>query len=256
MKRFIALFEKEILEQIRTRKVLVMMIVMLFIAVSSPIIAKITPELLKNISVPGLTVNLPDPSYKESIDQFIKNISQIAALVIIFVVSGIVCEEKNKKTLEITLTKPISRQMFILSKYLSFFASFSVIFIVSSLIFYLYTASVFGGFNFCNFTLMSLSVLIYLLLISSVVIFLSSIFKNSILAGGVGFLVYVIIGTVFGLIDSIKKFSPDYIFSNYQSVIANGYSNDLLLSILISIIAIILLIIASIWVFKYQEVER
>ena len=100
----LTLLKKDLMEQWRTKKILILIIIFLFVAISSPIIAKLTPELLKSISVPGLTINLPAPTYSDSLDQFIKNTSQIALLVLVFVVAGAVSDEKNRKSLEILLT--------------------------------------------------------------------------------------------------------------------------------------------------------
>lgn len=256
MSKMTVLVKKEILEQWRTKKILILSIIFLFIAISSPILAKITPELLKSISMPGFSVNLPDPTYKEALDQFIKNISQIALLVLVFVVAGSVSDEKNKKTLEIVLTKPISRVKFIFSKFISNFITISAIFITTSVIFYVYTTSVFSSFNFVNFILMDIIVLLYILMIMAITILVSTIVKNSIIAGGIGFISFILFGTVFGLFESIKQFSPNLIFSNYQNIIANGWNNELIYPIIIILGVIIISITTALLIFKRQEIER
>lgn len=256
MSKMAVLIRKEILEQWRTKKTLILCIIFLFVAIASPVIAKLTPELLKNISVPGLSINLPDPTYKDALDQFIKNISQIALLVLVFVIAGIVSDEKSKKTLEIILTKPISRAKFILSKFFSSFLSIAVVFMTASTIFYAYTASIFSTFNLADFYLMALIVLIYILMIVSITIFASTVVKNSILAGGIGLISLILLGTISGLFENIKKFSPDVIFSNYQSIEANGWNNDLIYPIIIALSVIAISITASVLIFKRQEIER
>jgi ABC-2 type transport system permease protein len=252
----LTLLKKELLEQWRTKKILIISIVFLFIAVSSPIIAKLTPELLKNISVPGLTINLPEPTYKDSVDQFIKNISQIGLLVLIFVVAGAVSDEKNRKTLEILLTKPVSRAKFIWSKFASYFVSLAVIYFVSSAIFYLYTVTTFSAFNFWNFLAMDVNVFAYILMIVSITILASTVVKNSIAAGGIGFIVYILFGTIFGLIEPIKQLSPNTIFDNYKKVIENSWSNELFWPLVVIVSVIALAIIAAILLFRRQEIER
>jgi ABC-2 type transport system permease protein len=91
------LLKKDLLEQWRTKKILILAIIFLFVAISSPIMAKILPELMKSISVPGMVISLPSPTYLDAIDQYIKNISQIAILVVIFIVAGAICDEKTAK---------------------------------------------------------------------------------------------------------------------------------------------------------------
>jgi ABC-2 type transport system permease protein len=256
MKLLITLIKKELLEQWRTKKILILVIIMLFSAVASPIIAKITPEILKSVSVPGLTINLPPPTYLDSLDQFIKNISQIGLLILIFVVAGAVSEEKNRKTLEILLTKPISRTLFVLSKFKTYFISITLIFAASSVIFYLYTASVFAPFNLLNFLIMAGNILLYILMIVSVTILASTMVNNSIIAGGIGFVSYILFGTIFSLIEPLNKYSPNMILANYKDIVTNGWNGDLLLPILVILGVIVVSVLSAILIFKRQEIER
>jgi len=250
------LIRKDLLEQWRTKKVLILSIVFLFVAVASPIIAKITPELLKTLSVPGMTITLPKATYVDSLDQFIKNVSQIAILVLVFVVAGAVSDEKNRKTLEILLTKPVSRTLFILSKFKAYFISITAIFAVSSLLFYLYTVSTFASFNFWNFALMAGNVLLYILMIAAVTILASTIVSNSIAAGGIGFVSYILFGTIFSFFEPLKKYSPNKIFSAYKDIVIKGWNGDLLLPIVVILSVIIVSVLVSIYVFQRQEIER
>lgn len=256
MMTLMTLLRKELLEQWRTRKILILAIVFLFIAVSSPVIAKLTPELLKSITVPGITINLPPPTYLDSLDQFIKNTSQVAMLVLIFVVAGAVSDEKNRKTLEILLTKPVSRMLFIVSKFKAYFISISLIFAAGSTIFYLYTASTFDYFNVWNFMIMAANVLVYILMITSITILASTFVKNSIAAGGIGFVSYILFGTIFDFFETVKKFSPNTIFSVYKDVVVNGWSNDLLLPLLFMLSVILVSVLLAIVIFQRQEIER
>lgn len=256
MSKMTVLIRKEILEQWRTKKILIICVIFLFIAVASPILAKILPEIMKSVSVPGLSINLPESTYQDSLDQFIKNISQIALLVLVFVVAGVVSDEKSKKTLEIVMTKPISRHKFILSKFISSFLTISVIFVTASVIFYAYTTSIFSPFNLVNYLIMALSILLYILMIVSITIFASTIVKNSIMAGGIGFASYILFGTIFGLFEGIEKFSPNFIFSNYQMIISNGWSNDLIYPIIVTVCLIAVSVMTTIIVFKRQEIDK
>lgn len=256
MSELLVLIKKELLEQWRTKKVLILIIVFLFVAIASPIFAKLTPELLKGLSVQGMKIELPTPTYHDAIDQLIKNISQIALLVIVFIVAGSVTDEKNKKTLEIILTKPISRTKFILSKFFSNYICLGLIFISSMISFYLYTMSIFTDFNIINFIIVTLIVLMYVLMIVSITILASTIFRNSIAAGAIGFISFILFGTIFSMIDQIKAFSPNLIFSNYKDIIANGYIQDLTKPLIVISIMIIASIITSIVLFKHQEIER
>lgn len=144
---FTALLKKEILEIYRTRKFMILGILFLFVAISSPVLAKLIPKLLANTEFPGTNIHIqiPDATWKDSIDQFVKNLIQFGVIVIVFMFAGSIAEEKNKKTLELVLAKPVPRNQFVLSKVLSSFAVIKVTFLASAIIFYLYTLSLFGS---------------------------------------------------------------------------------------------------------------
>lgn len=256
MRELTVLVRKELKEQLRTKKILILAIIFLFVAVASPILAKVTPELLKNISVPGMTINLPEATYKDSLDQFIKNISQIALLVLVFVVAGTVSDEKSKKTLEIVLTKPISRTKFILAKFIGNFLSISAVFLVASALFYTYTVTTFSAFSLANFSLMAVIVLLYVLMIVAITILASTLVRNSILAGGIGFVSFILFGTVFSLIHAIKQYSPNVIFSNYKDVVLSGWSQDLAWPTVVVVSVIVVATFVAVFFFRKQEIER
>ena len=250
------LVKKEILEQRRTNKILILAILFLFVAISSPVLAKLTPLILKSVNVPGLTIQLPDPTFMDSMDQYIKNISQLGIFVLVFLVAGAIAEEKTSKTLEMILTKPISRVNFILSKFSSYFITISSVFILTSLLFYFYTVTTLGSFSFINFCIVMLCSLLYILMIVYVTIFFSTVMKNTITSAIMGFVFIFISSLVFSLIEAFKPYSPSLIMSNYKDVIVNGFSNDLIKPIIVCLVIILISIVSSIFFFRKQEVER
>jgi len=256
MSKFITLVKKEFLEQKKTSRLLILIILFAFFAISSPILAKLTPQIIKSIQTPGITINLPDPTSKDAIDQFVKNISQLISFVLVFMLAGAIADEKSKKTLEIVLAKPINRSVFILAKFASYLASIKISFILSAVIFYLYTRSVFGDFDLGRFTIISLLLLVYLLFISSVTLMGSAISKSTIAAAGIGFAGMILFGTIAGYIKPISKYAPDYIIRHYPELLSNGWDIKFLPSAITSIILIFVFVLISIYVFKKQEVER
>jgi ABC-2 type transport system permease protein len=205
---------------------------------------------------PGLTINIPEPTWRDAADQFIKNISQIAMIVIIFMFAGTIAEEKNKKTLEIVLTKPISRKKFVLAKFLSSFVITKLVFIGCSVIFYAYTVSLFGQFSAVNFIWLVVFTLVYLILIEALTIFFSAISSSQILAVGLAFVTEIVFATAISYIKKAADYSPTYILSNYKHLMENGNFADFLPSAAISVAVIVLLAAAAAYLFQNQEIER
>ena len=257
MNNIITLFKKELLEIYRSKKFLILVILFLFIAISSPVLAKLLPVILKSVpETPGLTINIPEPTWKDAVDQLVKNLSQIGLVVLILVFAGSIADEKGKKTLEIVLTKPISRKSFVLSKFLASLVATKAVFIGAMIVFYLYTISVFGTFSLINFVWLSIFSLISLAFIVSLTVFFSTIAKSQIVALALAFSTEAILAIIFSLFKKIANYSPSYVFSNYVDLMVDGKINDFLPSVLVSFVAILVLAIFSMYLFSKQEIER
>ncbi len=256
MKRFIVLYKKEIFELIRLKKLLIVVFLFLFAAVGSPIIAKLLPNILKSLATQGVTVSIIEPTYRDSVDQFIKNISQIVIWVLIFVAAGSIADEKTKKTLELLMVKPISKTSFILAKYVSFYTSIIAVYFISSLIFYFYTISVFERFDFNNFLIIDLLILVYILLIITTTICASALVKSSLMSSGFGFIGLIVYSTLSSFFSDYANYFPDYIIHHYKEILSSGWNNEFVPSLFASLILTFILIIVSIFFFKKQEIER
>jgi len=257
MNNFMTLLKKESTEIIRSKKLLILIIIFAFVAVSSPILAKIIPDLLKNMpETPGITFSLQDPTWRDAIDQLVKNLAQFGLIVIIFMFAGSVAEEKNKKTLEMILTKPISRANFVLAKFISGALYISVVFLLFQAVFYLYTVSIFTSFSLANYAWLSLFLLIWLLVIYALTIFSSAIARSQLIGAGIAFAISIVFTTVVGYISAISDYSPSFVISNYKDLMANGSLSPFLPSLYTSLGIIIVLVVAAVTLFSKQEVER
>jgi ABC-2 type transport system permease protein len=252
----ISLLKKELLEAYRNKKVLILLVLFLFIAISSPIIAKLIPTIFKSLPTSGIQFTIPDPTYTDAIDQFIKNISQIGFIVMIFIFAGAVVEEKSKKTFEIVLTKPISRSNIILAKFKSAFLLILSGQALASIIFYAYTVSLFGTFSTTNFAMLSLFILIFLWLVTAITILASTIAGSQISAVALAFISEIVIISLAGYIKGISDYVPGYLFNNYKELMLKGNYLDFLPSVIVSLALILLSLIASIALFSKQEIER
>ncbi|MGV8082537.1 MAG: ABC transporter permease [Coriobacteriia bacterium] len=109
---------KEAEEFVRTWRAWVLWGFILFFAITSPLLAKITPELIGSLvgTQPGVVIQLPDPTWRDSYAQWIKNLSQIGAFVVLIVGAGMVAQERASGTAVLVLAKPVSRAWFVSAK--------------------------------------------------------------------------------------------------------------------------------------------
>ena len=258
MKIFNTLFKKEILEQIRSKKILILFILFIFVAIASPVLAKAMPAIFKslNLEQQGINITIPDPTFRDSIDQFVKNLTQIAVLAIVFIFAGAISEEKNKKTLEILLTKPVSRGVFVISKFVSSFLTLSAIYWINVVIFIFYTRSVLGVFNAGNFLELATLLWVYLLLITAVVVFASAIASSTIGAVAIGFVGLIVFGSITSVVQLTEKYSPGFVLGNYKDIVTDGFNHSALAPTVTSLILIIIFMLVAVLMFRNQEVER
>ena len=115
---YLALLRKELLEQWRTRKVLVMAIVFLLFGLTAPLMARFVTEIL--MSLPGaeqFADLVPTPQAADAVGQYIESITQFGFIIVLLVTMGLLAGEKERGTAAMTLSKPVPRWAFVLSKF-------------------------------------------------------------------------------------------------------------------------------------------
>lgn len=121
MTGFGAFFGKELTEIRRTWRMWVIPGILLFLGLTSPIIAAITPALVKSVTASqrGVVMQLPPPTALDAFAQFLKNLDQFVLIAIIIAGAGVISGERASGTAILVLTKPLSRGAFVVAKILS-----------------------------------------------------------------------------------------------------------------------------------------
>lgn len=119
MKQLSAFINKEFLEIVRTKKLLILMIIFILFGIMNPAIAKLTPWLMKMLSGSladaGLTVTETEVDALTSWTQFYKNLP-MALIIFIIMFSSIFTLEYQKGTLINMITKGLVRWKIVISK--------------------------------------------------------------------------------------------------------------------------------------------
>jgi ABC-2 type transport system permease protein len=122
VRAFLRFLGKEGAEITRTWRLWVVGGVLLFLAVLSPVTAKAIPSLMKYASGGGSGIAITitrQVSYVDSYDQWIKNLSQIGMMLVIFASAGLIATERAAGTAALVVTKPVSRSSFVVAKYVA-----------------------------------------------------------------------------------------------------------------------------------------
>ena len=127
MNLFITL-RKELIQQWRTKHFLIVAAVLVVFGLASPLLAKLTPDLLKSIpDMPaGLADMIPEPTLVDAVTQYVKNMSQFGILLALLMAMGVVVQEKERGTAAFFLTRPVSRETFLLAKFTALTIMFTV----------------------------------------------------------------------------------------------------------------------------------
>lgn len=121
MRSFAHFLGKEFTEIRRTWRLPTVLGVLAFFAIMSPLAAKATPWLVSSLttSQPGVVIKLPEPTYLDSYAQWIKNLTQMGMLLVVFASAGLIANERTSGTAVLVVSKPVSRPAFAVAKYLA-----------------------------------------------------------------------------------------------------------------------------------------
>jgi ABC-2 type transport system permease protein len=211
---FIPVFRKELQEQWRTYRFLIVTAVFAAFGLASPLFAKFTPEMLKAIPgvPPELLSAIPAPTLSDAIAQYVKNMSQFGILLALLMTMGLVVQEKERGTAAFFLTRPVSRETFILAK----FAALTIVFIVSLALAaigcWYYTLVLFAPLPWGAFLVLNGLMLVVFLVYMALALLASTLARTNGVAVGLAFVALILLGGV-GALPTIGEYFPGRLFS-------------------------------------------
>ena len=217
MKGLGTLLKKEIKEQLRTYRLVIVAGVFLFFGISTPLTLKYLPQILE-LAGEDMVVEFPAPTAAQALGEYAGTISQIGVLVAVLIAMGCIANELRTGTIMMTLSKPVSRPAFVSAKLIAVSLTFLVSMIAASAFCYAYTVWLIEPADIVAFIGLNLLLGLFLIFCLSVTILFSGIFRNSLAAGGVSLVVLVAQG---GL-SAIPR------FGDYMPGKLAGWGNDLL----------------------------
>ncbi len=250
-KGYFCLLKKEIKEQFKNAKSIILLIVFAFFAIASPLAAKYLPEIISGLGESeNMQIVLPEPTWVDAVNQYVKNISQMLSFILILVYMGLISKEKESGTLVFLLVKPIRKSDFILAKFTSVVFTLALAMLLSFMLSSLYIKLLFGSFDIWKFLLINAFMFLYLLSLAFITLFFSSIFRSQIAAGVLSFVVLLIMNLVSG-IGKIGEILPSALLGEVNSIIADGSFS--LVPIFSSIAFLMLFLVISLVLFRRWE---
>lgn len=243
--------KKELLEGVRTSKVMIIGAIFLFFALMSPVIARYTNEILKEFG--GFEFTFPDPTYLDSFMQLFKNYNSIGMIALILAFMSSMSREKDKKTVYLMLTKGLSRSGMYLGKYIASAIIFMLVYSVSCAIFYGYTHIIFGNFPNDHIIFVFFLYWVYGLFILSMTLFFSNLTNNISVSATFSICGYFFL-TLLTQLKAIKVFVPARLASLPLEILMDTITaRESIITVVTTLGLCILLIVGGIRVFKEQE---
>ncbi len=251
---FFTALRKELLQQWRTKRLLVVLVVFVLFGLMSPLIAKFTPEILGSLEGAEMFADLiPTPTAADGMAQYVKNLTQFGFIIALLLGMGAVAEEKERGTAPMILSKPMPRWAFVLSKFTAQALVYALGFGIASLGAYYYTLILFGPFDFGAFMFMNLLLLLWLLTFVAVTMLGSVLGNTTGSAAGIG-LVGAVVLLLAGSLPRVGALAPgglvawaSQLGAGMTEIPANGGAAAM------AVVIILVGLIAAVGVFENQE---
>jgi ABC-2 type transport system permease protein len=243
---------KELVEIARTWRLPVVGGVVLVFALTGPVLALLTPQLLESIQSgqSGVIIQVPEPMWRDAYAQWVKNLSQIVAFVAIIVAAGSVAGEVASGTAALVVTKPVSRSAFVVAKALSLFVLIASTVLAGAAVTQLVTLLVFGEAPAAELWLPTIVWLVFAALLISIATFLSTLVSTLAAAGiGVGVFFAVSLTALWG---PAVRYSPAGLVGAPAELLA-GRELGLAWPLVTAVVASIVLVWLGAWAFSRRE---
>jgi ABC-2 type transport system permease protein len=249
---FLTSLRKEMLEAWRTRRLLVLVVVLAAFGMLSPLMAKLMPQIFAFIPGGEQFIGLiPEPSLQDAIDQYNKNIGQFGVLLALLLSMGAVAQEKERGTAALMLVKPLPRWAFILAKFKALALCFVFALAISGMLGYIYTVLLFGALDIGAWIAMNLLLLAECLVYAAITLLFSTLLRSQAAAIGASFATLLAISAI-SAFPQIGKYLPGALAAWAQTLFrpapAAAWS-----ALWVSLGIIVVCLAAACWLFDRQE---
>jgi ABC-2 type transport system permease protein len=243
---------KELHEILRTWRIWVLPGIVLFFAITGPLLARFTPELvgaLAGNSLSGLKV--PTPTYSDSYLQWIKNLSQILLIAVIIVYGGLVSGEVRSGTVALVLTKSLSRNAFITVKAAVHSLFLAAVVMVGALLTWGLTWLIFGAAPGVALWKATGAFLVLGVLFVCVMTLFSSLISSAAGAAGAGLGAYILLA-IAAIWKPLDDYSPAALTTQPASLAA-GKDVTATWPVVTAVMLVIALVALAGWIFRRQD---
>lgn len=253
MKAFAAFLRKELLEIVRTWRIWVLPGIVLFVALTGPPLARLTPQILAAVmpAGSGVRIELPTPTYLDAYAQWVKNLTQMVTFALVIMWGGLVSGERKSGTAVLVLTKPLSRTAFVLGKALSAAALLVATTVAGVAVTWGMTLAVFREAPLGRLVAITWPWLAYALFLLAMMTLLSTVVPSQAGAAGIGFGALLVM-SVAGIWGPVAALTPVGLGAAPGAVLA-GRGQAVAVPLVAAVVLGAAMLAAAAWVFERQE---
>jgi ABC-2 type transport system permease protein len=246
-------FRKEWQESLRSYRLLIVVIVLIFFGLTSPLQAKLLPQVLASAipSGPGISLTIPPATVWDAITQYVKNMGQFDLILAVLLGMGAVAQEKDKGTAAMMMVKPLPRGSFLGAKFLGLAAVFAIAITIAGIGSYYYTGLLFEWMEILPWVMLNAFLFVYVLVILAITLFCSTITNSQAAAGGMAIGI-IVIGFIIGVIRNLGRYLPGEL-NTWSIRLMHGDTTASWTALAVTLILIVVPLLAAWLVFKRQE---
>ncbi len=249
------LLRKELLESWRTYRLPVVAGLFLFVGLSSPLLARYLPEILKAAGGDQIGIlQLPTPTAADAVDQLWKNLAQFGAFAAIILAMGAVAGEKDRGTAAFVLSKTASRGGFLGAKVIAIGAVLGVCTALAVAVGWVYTAVLFAPPSVAGWIAMGVLAWIGLGAWAAITFLGSTLTGSTAAAAGIGFMALLLLSIV-SAVPSVGPYTPGGLAAPALALAAGTpvALGDVLIPAVSTAVLIALVLGVAAWSFRRQE---
>lgn len=246
------LADKELLEQWRSHRLLVVAVVLVAFGLSSPLLARFTPEILALLPEgEQFSALVPSPTVADAVGQYLKNLSQFAVLLALLMAMGSVAQEKDRGTAALMLVKPLPRWAFLGAKFVALGVTFLVATLLAAMAGYYYTLVLFEPLHLLRWLALNGLFLLFVLVYLALTLLCSTATRSQVTAGGLAFGAVILL-SLLGSIPRLGDWLPGRLLS-WGGDLALGGSATAWGALGVSLGLIVAALIGAWAIFRRQE---
>jgi hypothetical protein len=249
------LLRKELLESWRTMRLPIVAGLFLVVGLTSPLLAKFLPEIVKAAAGDQLpSIPIPTPVPTDAVDQVWKNLAQFGAFAAIVLAMGSVATERDRGTAAFILSKTVSRDGFIAAKVVALGVVLGLCVALAVAVGWLYTAILFEPLSVGGWIALAFLAWLGLAAWAALTFLGSTVTGSAAAAAGLGFGALLVL-SIASAIPNVGRFLPGGLAGPAVALAAGAPVEvvDVVVPVVSTAILITVALAVSAWSFRRQE---